>query len=129
MLAGEARAAARHWVPRHAGHLPGFRGAYLAGSAAERPADAPQPPWPDVDGGDHRKAVFWIVATAARCRQILAADAPPHRRRAGEHEFRETVGAPLGVHDPEDLRSRPAGTLALLPELDEATAEIGGFAR
>jgi hypothetical protein len=49
MLAGEARAAARDWVQLHAAGAPWFRGAYLAGSAADRPADAVQPPWSDVD--------------------------------------------------------------------------------
>jgi hypothetical protein len=29
-----------------------------------------------IDAGDHREAVFWIVATFARCLTILAADAP-----------------------------------------------------
>jgi hypothetical protein len=77
-----------------------------------------------VDAGDHREAVFWIVATAARCQQILAADAPPDRRRAGEHDFREMVRELIGVHDPADLRVRAAATLALLPELDETTAAL-----
>lgn len=58
MLAGEARDAARDWVRQHAADVPGFRGAYLAGSAADRPADAVQPPWSDVD-------VTIVVAGAA----------------------------------------------------------------
>jgi hypothetical protein len=48
MLAGEARAAAQDWVARHAAPEPWFRGAYLAESAADRPADAVQSPWSDV---------------------------------------------------------------------------------
>jgi len=63
-----------------------------------------------VDAGDHREAVFWVVATFARCRQVLAADAG----RAGERAFREAVGELLGVHGPDDLRARAAATLALL---------------
>jgi hypothetical protein len=35
-----------------------------------------------IDAGDHREAVFWIVATFARCHKILAADAPPHLQHA-----------------------------------------------
>lgn len=30
--------------------------------------------------GDHREAVFWIVATASRCQRVLLADAPPDVR-------------------------------------------------
>jgi hypothetical protein len=82
-----------------------------------------------VEDGDHREAVFWIVATAARCRQILAADAPEPRRRAGERAFREATRDLLGVRTPDDLHARAAATLALLPALAEATAAIGGFPR
>jgi hypothetical protein len=82
-----------------------------------------------VDEGDHREAVFWIVATFARCQQILDADAPPERSRAGERAFREALAELTGVHDPDDLRARAEATVALLPELGDATATIGGFDR
>jgi hypothetical protein len=36
-------------VRQHAAGTPGFCGAYLAGSAADRADDAVQPPWSDVD--------------------------------------------------------------------------------
>jgi hypothetical protein len=77
-----------------------------------------------VAAGDHREAVFWIIATLARCRQILAVDAPRERCRAGERALRAATGELLGVHDSDDLRARTAATLALLPTLEEATAAL-----
>jgi hypothetical protein len=70
-----------------------------------------------LDAGDHREAVFWVVATFARCQQILTTDAPPGRGRAGELAFREAAGELLGVHSPDDLRARSAGTLDIVPAL------------
>ncbi|ARQ67639.1 hypothetical protein [Streptomyces marincola] len=49
MRAREARAAAADWIERHGGRLPGFAGAYLGGSTAALPPDAPVPPGSDVD--------------------------------------------------------------------------------
>lgn len=47
--AGEAIAAARDWVQVHGRQLPGFSGAWLAGSVAWQPPAAHHPPWSDVD--------------------------------------------------------------------------------
>jgi hypothetical protein len=71
-----------------------------------------------IDAGDHREAVFWIVATFTRCQQILDADAPPERSRAASQVFRVALADLTGVHGPDDLRIRSTATLALLPELD-----------
>ncbi|OLT05976.1 hypothetical protein BJF90_18895 [Pseudonocardia sp. CNS-004] len=79
-----------------------------------------------LDAGDHREAVFWIVATFARCQQILDADAPPERTRAAEHAFRTALAELTGVRGPDDLHSRAEATLAFLPELDDVTAAILG---
>jgi hypothetical protein len=79
-----------------------------------------------VDAGDHREAVFWIVATFARCRQILDADAAPEPSPAAAREFRTAVAELTGVHGPDDLRARTAATLAFLPELEDATTAIAG---
>lgn len=79
-----------------------------------------------VDAGDHREAVFWIVATFARCQQILDADAPPERARAGEGAFRAALAELTGVRGPDDLRARSAATIALLPELEDVAATIAG---
>jgi hypothetical protein len=65
-----------------------------------------------VDAGDHREAVFWIVATFVRCEQILGG-------RGSSHAFREALAELVGVHGPGDLRARSAATLAFLPELED----------
>jgi hypothetical protein len=82
-----------------------------------------------VDAGDHREAVFWIIATFARCQQILDADAPAEQAQAGERAFRPALAELTGVHGPDDLSARSGATLAFLPELENATALIGGFGR
>ena len=80
-----------------------------------------------VADGDHREAVFWIVATHARCQQILDADAPGPVRRAGAAEFRTAVADLLGVGDVTGLRERAEAARALVPEVGAAAAAIGGF--
>jgi hypothetical protein len=79
-----------------------------------------------VDAGDHREAVFWIVATFARCQQVLDADAPPERARAASRAFRAVLAELAGVHGPDDLRARSSATLALLPELEDVAATVAG---
>jgi hypothetical protein len=81
-----------------------------------------------VDAGDHREAVFWIVATFARCQQILDADAP-ERSGAADRAFRAALAELTGVRSPDDLRARAAATLAYLPELEETAAGIVDGAR
>lgn len=70
-----------------------------------------------VDAGDHREAVFWIIATFARCQQVLDADAPPERARAAAQAFEAALAELAGVYGPDDLRTRTTATLAFLPEL------------
>ncbi|WP_433558940.1 hypothetical protein ACQPWY_11685 [Pseudonocardia xinjiangensis] len=82
-----------------------------------------------VDGGDHREAVFWIIATFARCLQILTADAPVSVRRSGAAAFRAAVEDLLGLRGPDDLRARADAVLALLPELRRAAATITASGR
>jgi hypothetical protein len=82
-----------------------------------------------VDAGDHREAVFWIIATFTRCQQILDADASPERSRAASQAFHAALAELTGVHGPDDLRARSAATVALLPELEDTTAMIAGFGR
>jgi hypothetical protein len=77
-----------------------------------------------VEAGDHREAVFWIVATHARCRQILDADGP----ESGDAEaFRVAVAELLGIDDAEGLRNRAAAAVAMLPEVWAVAGTIGGF--
>jgi hypothetical protein len=79
-----------------------------------------------LEVGDHREAVFWIVATFARCQYVLTADAAPALRRTGEAALRTAVADLLGLTDTEGLRARAAATLALLPAVREAAEVISG---
>lgn len=76
-----------------------------------------------IERGDHREAVFWIVATYCRCLKILAADAPGE---VGVHSqgFAELI-SDLGIDSPEDLGRRAAAVeAALAPVLELARAMI-----
>ena len=68
-----------------------------------------------VERGDHREAVFWIVATACRCQQVLAVDAP-ELVDVYAPAFQELL-EDLGVPSTADLRRRRAETTALVPEV------------
>jgi hypothetical protein len=69
-----------------------------------------------VAQGDHREAVFWLLATFSRCLQILDATDAPGRER--HHEaFGEAVAALVGLHTPEDLRRRRTALQDELPRL------------
>lgn len=81
-----------------------------------------------IDRGDHREAVFWIIATYARVAQILAVDAPAGIRADGEAAFRAAVTALLGVSNTADLRRGGAAVRRLLPELRRSAAAIAGQA-
>ncbi|GAA4630005.1 hypothetical protein GCM10023196_053650 [Actinoallomurus vinaceus] len=75
-----------------------------------------------IDSGDHREAVFWIIATFARCHTILAADAPElHRELAPA--FRAAV-ADLGITSAGDLAHRTAQVIRYLPALWQTTEAI-----
>ncbi|HEY5832355.1 hypothetical protein [Streptomyces sp.] len=71
--------------------------------------------WDLVDRGLHREAVFWIVATFARCHTVLAADAP-ELHRALAPAFRAAV-ADLGVTSSADLLDRAGEVIRYLPRL------------
>jgi hypothetical protein len=76
-----------------------------------------------IRAGDHREAVFWIVATFARCHKILTADAPPDVRRAHIPAFEEAV-ADLGIASSGDLHRRAGEVLNFLPRLWETAEAI-----
>lgn len=67
-----------------------------------------------VAAGDHREAVFWIVATAARCQAALTARAP-HLARDHEPGFRALVADLVGLRGPTDVLTRRDALLATLP--------------
>jgi hypothetical protein len=79
-----------------------------------------------VDAGDHREAMFWIVATYARCHTMLTVDAPElHRQRYPA--FLAAAGD-LGIADSADIRRRADAVLAYLPELWSVAERIGAGA-
>jgi hypothetical protein len=76
-----------------------------------------------IERGRHHEAVFWIVATYARCLKLLAHDAPPHTTAAFAPAFAELL-ADLGIVAPADLRRRAQDVRAFLPRLREVTEAI-----
>lgn len=66
--------------------------------------------------GDHREAVFWLVATYSRCMKVLDQDAPASLRARFEPGFRELLGD-LGIASGADLERRGAEVEAFLPQL------------
>jgi hypothetical protein len=69
-----------------------------------------------VDRGDHREAVFWLLATFSRCLQILdAADAPDRERH--HQAFAAAVADLAGVAGRADLARRRTDLRAGLPRL------------
>lgn len=76
-----------------------------------------------IQAGNHREAVFWIVATYARCHKILAADASPAQQRELVPAF-ESVLADLGLTRPEAFARRAEEVLAFLPALWEIAERI-----
>lgn len=75
-----------------------------------------------VEAGQHREAVFWIVATHARCLTILAHSAPALDADF-DAGFRDLVGD-LGITSPADLRARARQVLDFLPRLREVADAI-----
>ncbi|MBE9914842.1 hypothetical protein G8C92_12435 [Paenibacillus donghaensis] len=76
-----------------------------------------------ISAGDHREAVFWIVATYARCQQILAVDAPEEVRRLFEPAFHEIM-ADLGLDSHGDMVRRSEEAMRMMPELWQIAEEI-----
>ncbi len=75
-----------------------------------------------IESGLHREAVFWMVATYSRCRQVFA-DA------SGEMQARHAPGyrallALLGVAAADDLAQRRAQATAFLPRLQEMVETV-----
>ncbi|MCA1223029.1 hypothetical protein [Streptomyces sp. 8L] len=75
-----------------------------------------------VRRGDHREALFWLVATFARCHTLLHADAPA-LEAAFAPAFGELLGD-LGIADDADLAERARSTLAYLPELSRTAERV-----
>jgi len=76
-----------------------------------------------IQAGWHREAIFWIVATFARCHAILAADASPGIQRVLAPVF-DAIVADLGVASTDDILRRAEDVTHFLPKLWETTEEI-----
>jgi hypothetical protein len=75
-----------------------------------------------IRAGDHREAVFWIVATFARAHSILAVDAPDlHAKYLPAFN---SFLAELGIRSSRDLRARRAAVLDFLPRLKNIAETI-----
>jgi hypothetical protein len=69
-----------------------------------------------IERGDHREAVFWLVATYARCQQVFDHDAPAATQERFRPGFAHLL-ADLGITSFADMRRRGAEVDALLPRL------------
>lgn len=126
----------RDWTPgMAAGHLDALADAFdAAGNAIRTPVffanDLSQAARPIaiggsrelIEAGDHREAVFWIVATWARCMTVFHNDAPALASRFGPG-FRAAL-ADLGIDDLDDLRRQAGEVIAGLPRLEGIAAAV-----
>jgi len=76
-----------------------------------------------IERGDHREAIFWIVATASRCQQVLYHDAPVELQERFRPGYRRLL-ADLGIASFADLRRRGAQVEDFLPRLWEVAEAI-----
>lgn len=72
--------------------------------------------WELIERGDHREAVFWIVATYSRCLQVFAKDAPEALTEPFREGYRQLLGD-LGIVSFADLQRRAAAVEAFLPRV------------
>lgn len=76
-----------------------------------------------IASGDHREAIFWIVATFARCTEILALDAPEAMQQRFAGPFQELL-TDLSASSPVELAARADDVRAFLPRLTTAAAKL-----
>ncbi|MCZ8516601.1 hypothetical protein O9H85_30290 [Paenibacillus filicis] len=72
--------------------------------------------------GYHREALFWIVATFARCHKILAADAPDQQLELAP-AF-DAIVADLGITSSDSLIRRAEDVIHFLPNVWETAEAI-----
>jgi len=73
--------------------------------------------------GNHREAVFWMVATFARCHNIFEVDGPTELQQEYAPAFNALL-ADLGIMSTDDLLQRASETLHFLPKLWSVTEMI-----
>lgn len=76
-----------------------------------------------IRGGFHLEAVFWIVATFARCHKILAADASPIIQLEHISAFEELI-SDLGISSGKVLLDRSEQVKRYLPTLWDVAEDI-----
>ena len=76
-----------------------------------------------IERGDHREAVFWIVATYSRCQKALYHDAPAGMRDRYSPGYRQLLGD-LGITSFADLERRSAQLREFLPRVWEVAEAI-----
>ena len=75
-----------------------------------------------IERGQHREAVFWIVATYARCQTVFGHDAQDLADTFGDG-FRQLVGD-LGIASSADLRRRTCSVRRFLPRVWDVAEAI-----
>jgi hypothetical protein len=76
-----------------------------------------------ISRGEHREAVFWIVATYARCLAVLHRDAPIALFEQSEAGLRNLL-ADLDIATTGDLLTRADVVRAFLPQIWDVATEI-----
>jgi hypothetical protein len=71
-----------------------------------------------IERGDHREAIFWMVATYSRCQQVLYQDASVELQEQFTPGYWRLLGD-LGITSFADLRQRGEQVKAFLPRLWE----------
>jgi hypothetical protein len=69
-----------------------------------------------IESGSHREAVFWIVATQARCQGVLYRDAPEATRERFAVGLWELLGD-LAIDAPADLLVRAERSTSVVPDV------------
>jgi len=73
--------------------------------------------------GNHREAIFWIVATFARCQIVFHTDAPDSAADAWDDAFAGLL-LDLGIRSPGDLHRRGDDIRAFLPRVMTVAGHI-----
>lgn len=76
-----------------------------------------------IETGFHREAVFWIIATFARCHKILAADASAELQDSHIPAFKAVL-ADLGITSSDSLTRRAEDVIQFLPRIWDTTEAI-----
>lgn len=75
-----------------------------------------------INEGHHREAIFWIIATFARCHMILAVDGPTSHK--AEFGYFQAALADIGIANHADLLKKAAYTRSEIGTMHEAALNI-----